>query len=86
MTNSGIKPNVMMIPVSQFRAHKYDFYIGCHEVDENLVRIWGYATRADAEAFLHKNGPENFSYGPTLAIPFVELKDIRILKQQLKMK
>jgi hypothetical protein len=73
----------LMIPRVQFERHNYDLYIGCSEVAEDTIRIWGYITREDAERHVKEIGWESFGHGDTLAVPFGELCDIRKLKREI---
>jgi len=73
--------DLLMVPEKQWNKHKdkCDLYIGCNEIAEDWVRIWGYATKeeiASAEV-------EDFGCGPTKIVPFVNLHPIKDLRDEL---
>jgi hypothetical protein len=68
----------LMISKKQWEnpERKFDFYVGCTEISEDKIRIWGYATHADIEGFIAGIGWN----GSRLEIPLERLRDIAELK------
>lgn len=75
--------DTLMIPEKQWQKHKdkFDFYVGCNEIEEDWVRIWGYATKAEV-AKIEPTDKVNGCQLPvdTRLIPFVNLHSIKELK------
>lgn len=75
--------DTLMIPEKQWRKHKnkFDFYVGCNEIKEDWVRIWGYATKTEVAKI---EPTDNVKGHPlpvsTRLIPFVNLNPIEKLK------
>ncbi len=79
---TGTKPSFRMLMIGKKQwlnpEKRIDLYIGCTEMKEDTIRIWGYATRQDVEQFIDKCG-WNFK-NVALQIPLQDLRDIRELK------
>jgi hypothetical protein len=71
--------DILMVPEIQFRRKRYDFYIGCNQWQQDVIRFWGYTARAELEAV----EPQDFGYGATRAKPYMEL---HLIKDMLKLK
>lgn len=73
--------DLLMVPESQWirKRQKYDFYVGCNEIEEDWVRIWGFINKERLE----KEGEwGDFGREKTLHIslkklnPIIELRDL----------
>jgi hypothetical protein len=65
--------DMLMVPEKQFRKKRYDFYIGCNQWRQDVIRFWGYATKAELKAV----ELQDFGYGATRAKPYMELHPIK---------
>jgi hypothetical protein len=79
-TRSKSFHDLMMIPKRQWirKRQKYDFYVGCNELGDNWVRIWGFIDKHRLNA---EGDWRNMGYGDTLCIPFKKLTPITKLKE-----
>jgi len=80
--------DTLMIPEKQWGKHhdKYDYYVGCHEIEEEWIRIWGYATKEEVASIkpsdeLTDSSGKTFNLPVTSrCIPFENLHPIKELK------